>query len=161
MKEVYPADAWFVDRRLVSSFPIHRKNQIKEDGEAHVWLEQDLRFIVQFSNGKRKKYTIKKGYHFDGASIPKLGQFVIGPALGGSYEGPACAHDILCESKEMNAWNAGLVFNHLMDSVNVAGWRRKIMWVAVRRICQPIQNKYSKETISFAKNHLEVFIEID
>ena len=158
MSEVRPIDAWFVDRRLHSSFPIHRRNQIREDGEAYVWLDDDLSFVVNFSDGTKKKYRIRKGYKFDGASIPKLAQWLIGPPLGGPYEAPACAHDILCESKEMNAWDAGLVFNFLMDSVNVAGWRRTLMWWAVRRVCQLIQDRYSDEVHQFARDHLEVMV---
>lgn len=156
MSSIDITDGWFIEKRFKSSFPLNRRSQIKEDGEAHVWLEEDLCFILQFSDGSRKKYRIKKGYHFDGASIPKVFQWLIGPALGGSYEGPACAHDILCESKEMRSWLAGAAFNVLMDSVGVASWRRAVMWRAVRRFCQVIQNRYPEKIVMFARDHLEV-----
>lgn len=154
--ELTPVDAWFVSKRLHSSFPINRKKRIELDKEIYVWLDKDLKFVVEFSNGTRKVYIVKKGYRFDGASIPKIFQWLIGPSLGGPYEAPACGHDILCESKEMNSYNAGLVFNFLMDDVDIARWRRKIMWVTVRNLCQPIQNSYSTEKISFAREHLVI-----
>lgn len=154
-----PVDAWFVggeDARVSTSYPLYRKRQIKQDGKSYVWLDESLSWIVEYSDGSREKFTALPGYKFDGASIPKIFQWFIGPALGGAYEPAACGHDITCESKHLDAWGAGLVFKFLSADIEVARWRIKSMWVAVRRMCQPLQNRYSKEKVAFALEHLKV-----
>lgn len=151
-----PADAWFVDERVYTSYPIHRHEQIEKDGEAHVWLVAELRFVVEFNTGIRNKYTIKQGYHSDGASKPFWAHWLVGPRIGSDDEPAAFAHDILCESRVMNSVDAGEVFKLLMDHIGVSWWKRRIMWRTVRHLCQPIQDGYPNAVVEFANEHLEV-----
>ena len=153
-----PTDAWFIDEYIHQKSPINRAEQIARDGETKVELTDDCSFIVEFNGATRMKFRVKKGYRFDGASIPKIFQWLIGPPLGGSYEAAALAHDMLCESKKLDAWGAGLAFYYLMRSTGVAWWRMRYMWKAVRRFCQPIQDRYPAAVTAFALEHLEVSI---
>ena len=160
MSTVRPVDAWFVrggaDVRVHTSYPLDRREQIKEDGEARVRLEEPLSFIVQFSNGERKKYTIKAGYISDGVSKPWFAKSFLGPSLGGDDEPAAFAHDILCEALEMDARDAGVVFCCLMENIDVPWLKRRLQWRSVHWMCQPIQNRYPPKVTAFAVEHLEI-----
>lgn len=157
----HPIDAWFVkgedgEPRVYTSYPVYRREQIRKDGEAKVWLEKDLAFIVQFSDGTKKRYTIKAGYSSDGVSKPWFAKLFLGPSIGGDDEPPAIAHDILCESLEMDAGDAGAVFCHLMEDVKVPWIKRRLQWRSVQAFCQPIQNRYGPDVVQFAVEHLGV-----
>jgi len=79
---------------------------------------------------------IPKGFEWDGASIPKFAQWIIGKPMG-EYALAALIHDWLYSSKVLGDTKKGRLeadeyFLMAMKALDVAWWRRKTMYRAVR-----------------------------
>lgn len=93
--------------------------------------KRDLNVVI-FDRKKEKcyKFTIKKDYVFDGASIPKFFHRVIGANTDNSFLIPALIHDTLCERKELIDNDRELstnVFNALLYTEDVNSFKRFLM----------------------------------
>lgn len=142
--------AYFLDEYIYSRSDIRRADQTVKEGKIRNTLTEDLHFVID-----GKKYTIKSGYKSDGGSIPRFAWRTIGCPFGAVYEPAAWVHDILCESKIVDYKEAGEIMLALMEWLNVARWRRNIIFLAIKT-CWIYQKKYTNVEIDFAKNHLEV-----
>lgn len=93
--------------------------------------KRDLNVAI-FDRKKEKcyKFTIKKDYVFDGASIPKFFHRVIGANTDNSFLIPALIHDTLCERKDIIDNDRELstnVFNALLYTEDVNSFKRFLM----------------------------------
>ena len=75
-------------------------------------------------------FTIKRGYCFDGASIPRFFWRVIGSNTDNTFLIAALVHDILCENHNYVNYDrefSTIVFNALLEAAEVPSLRRFVM----------------------------------
>ena len=78
------------------------------------------------------KITVKKGFDFDGASIPKALWSVYGNPLSGKFRIAALVHDALYASQKLPREVADAIFLDLMKQHEVGYMKRQTMYYAVR-----------------------------
>lgn len=93
--------------------------------------KKDLNVVI-FDRKKEKcyKFTIKKDYCYDGASIPRFFWRIIGANTDNKFLIPALIHDTLCERKEVIENDRALstnVFNALLHTEDVNSFKRFLM----------------------------------
>ena len=79
---------------------------------------------------KMYKFTIPKGYCYDGASIPRIFWRVIGSNTDNSFLIPALIHDTLCEHKNYIDYDREFstkVFDALLYAGDVGSFKRFFM----------------------------------
>ena len=91
----------------------------------------ELRVVI-FDKLKQKvyKFTIPKGYCYDGASIPRVFWRLIGSNTDNSFLIPALIHDVLCENHDYIDNDRALstrVFNALLTESKVNPLKRFFM----------------------------------
>lgn len=106
-----------LEKQIVKRYPFINKKDLK---------------VAIFDRKKEKcyKFTIKKDYVFDGASIPKFFHRVIGANTDNSFLIPALIHDTLCERKDIIDNDRELstnVFNALLYTEDVNSFKRFLM----------------------------------
>jgi hypothetical protein len=76
---------------------------------------------------------IPAGVDWDGASIPAIGiiRRIVGQPMG-VFALAALVHDWLYQSRYISRPQADRMFLALMEDLGIEGWRRKVMWAAVR-----------------------------
>ena len=75
--------------------------------------------------------TVKKGFDFDGASIPKWLWSIYGSPLNGNYVVASLIHDGLYASQKVSKIVADNIFLDLMKQSNVGYIKRTSMYLAV------------------------------
>jgi hypothetical protein len=93
--------------------------------------KKDLK-VALFDNQKMDyyKFTIPKGYCYDGASIPRIFWRLIGSNTDNAFLIPALIHDVLCEHKEYINYDRDFstaVFNALLVAGDVGKFKRFLM----------------------------------
>jgi hypothetical protein len=88
--------------------------------------------VALFDHIKSKsyKFTIPKGYCYDGASIPRFFHRIIGANTDNSFLIPALVHDVLCEHHnyiDNDREFSSKVFNALLEVSEVGNIKRFFM----------------------------------
>ena len=76
--------------------------------------------------------TVKKGFDFDGASIPKLLWSIYGSPLNGNYVVASLIHDGLYASQKVSKSISDRIFLDIMKQSNVGYIKRTSMYLAVK-----------------------------
>ena len=76
--------------------------------------------------------TVKKGFDFDGASIPKWLWSIYGSPLNGNYVVASLIHDGLYASQKVSKRVSDKVFLDVMKQLNVGYIKRTSMYLAVK-----------------------------
>ena len=76
--------------------------------------------------------TVKKGFDFDGASIPKWLWSIYGSPLNGNYVVASLIHDGLKKKKKVSKSAADKIFLDIMKQSNVGYIKRTSMYLAVK-----------------------------
>ena len=76
--------------------------------------------------------TVKKGFDFDGASIPKWLWSIYGSPLNGNYVVASLIHDGLYASQKVSKSVSDKIFLDIMKQSNVGYIKRTSMYLAVR-----------------------------
>lgn len=79
---------------------------------------------------KMYKFSIPKGYRFDGATIPCLFWWIIGAKTNPKFRTPSLIHDYLCTNKYVIDYDRKFstdVFGALLEVAGVRKWKRNIM----------------------------------
>ena len=78
------------------------------------------------------KITVKKGFDFDGASIPKWLWSIYGSPLNGNYVVASLIHDGLYASQKVSKKVSDKIFLDIMKQSNVGYIKRTSMYLAVK-----------------------------
>lgn len=112
----------------------HTDFTILKDNEK-VRLDVDVRLTITQSNRDDswidKNFTIKKGYIFDGASIPPMFWGLVGEPDDKDFIEAALIHDYLYE-RRYNREVADEIFRRYLISEGVWSFKARLMWLAVR-----------------------------
>ena len=90
--------------------------------------------LVDKIKDRTYEFDIPKGYCYDGASIPRFFQRVIGAPTDNSFLIAALVHDVMCENHHyvMNDRHfSSEVFNALLESSKVSKLKRYLMFHSV------------------------------
>ncbi len=88
------------------------------------------------------KVTVPKSQTTDFASIPRIFWPILPPV--GRYSRAAVVHDYLYRHGLFTRKDCDLIFLHAMEELNVAKWKRIVMYWAVRLFGAPAYKKVSK-----------------
>lgn len=102
------------------------------------------------------KFKIKKGFVFDGASIPKLFWNVIGSPFTGKYKEAALVHDALYASEYFKRKECDDIFLDLMERADVGYFKRYTMYWAVRIGGDMVWSKHRYDDVKKAKEFINV-----
>ena len=91
------------------------------------------------------KITVKKGFDFDGASIPKWLWSIYGSPLNGNYVVASLIHDGLYASQKVTKSVSDKIFLDIMKQSNVGYLKRTSMYLAVKLL----GSKAWKEAIEY------------
>lgn len=103
------------------------------------WLDDEngedrkMKLLENFTyidpNGK--KWTAKKGYETDGASIPKAFWSLVGGPFEGGYRKAAVIHDWYCDSKSEPWKDVHRIFYYANRASGVNEFKSKVLYTAV------------------------------
>ena len=105
------------EKKSVEKYPFICKNDVKV-------------CIKDLKKHKEYKFTIPKGYCYDGATIPRFFWRVIGPKTDNKFLLSAMVHDTLCENHGYVDDNRALsteVLNALLESSGITPLKRFFM----------------------------------
>ena len=102
------------------------------------------------------KITIKKGFDFDGASIPRALWVVYGNPLSGNFRIAALVHDALYASEKLSRELADDIFLDLMKQHKVGYIKRQTMYYAVRSAGWYVWRGHTKEEVEKYKGFCDV-----
>ena len=102
------------------------------------------------------KITVKKGFDFDGASIPQALWSVYGNPLSGKFRIAALVHDALYASEKLPRELADSIFLDLMKQHEVGYLKRQTMYYAVRSAGWYSWKQLTKEEIETYKEFINV-----
>jgi len=107
------------------------KEEIKKAKKKPLYVKNKVNVFLQ---DKRKEcayiFTIKAGYDYDGASIPRLLWRIVGSKENIEFRVAALIHDILCENHDYvnyDRYFADRVFEKLLEVGDVGPIRRWLM----------------------------------
>ena len=118
------------------------KLNIQVDGSQIFILDEDLIW-----EGETRKIVVKKGFDFDGASIPRSLWSIIGSPMTGGYQRAACLHDALYASEALNRAECDKLFLDAMKSDGVSYVKRNAMYWAVRSAGWMTWNAHDREEV--------------
>ena len=75
--------------------------------------------------------TVKEGFIYDSASIPRIFWSLIGSPFSGKYRMAALIHDALYATNYTTKKRADDIFYNIMINEGVAKWRASLMYTAV------------------------------
>ena len=99
--------------------------------------------------------TVKKGFDFDGASIPKWLWSIYGSPLNGNYVVASLIHDGLYASQKVSKRVSDKIFLDIMKQSNVGYIKRTSMYLAVKLL----GGKSWKEAIEY-KEEYEKYVDV-
>ena len=102
------------------------------------------------------RITVKKGFDFDGASIPQALWSVYGNPLSGKFRIAALVHDALYASEKLPRELADDIFLDLMKQHEVGYMKRQTMYYAVRSAGWYVWRRNTKEEIEKYKEFINV-----
>lgn len=90
--------------------------------------------LIDYDKLKTYDFTIKKGYKWDGASIPRMFWRLIGAKTDSRFLIPSLIHDVLCENHDFvnhDRYFADKVFERLLYVSGVPAFNRWLMFHSV------------------------------
>lgn len=97
------------------------------DGTDGYWLMEDFKIRI-----KDKIFIVKKGFDFDGASIPKWLWGVIGSPVDTTKLVAALLHDVIYASNILKQKEADALFLEVLEAFDEKWVIRNNCWMAVR-----------------------------
>ena len=115
----------------VEHWIVRFKNQLMYRGP-----DKKIRFVVEEIDGNKTTvhnvdYELKKYYLWDGASIPKRTQWLIGRPTDKEFRVASLFHDLGYENRETRVLQ-DVVFYYLLCMSPVPYWKADLMYKAVR-----------------------------
>jgi len=129
--------------------------EIKILGKDVCVLEDDFYFDV-IVKGKKHIVLIKKGFFFDGASIPRFFWRTIGHPLSYPIVVAALPHDGIYAAEIFTRSECDWIFLELLQQMKVSWFKRNIIWIAVRGGGYFVFKKHTKESIKKKKKNVSI-----
>ena len=127
-------------------------------GSRHV-LAVDWHIEVELPDGRRFGISIKKGFEFDGASIPRALWRLCGHPLEAPRVAAALAHDWLYASHAVDRTVADAIYREVCRMVGIGWLRRGVEYLALRLCGGAAWWSHGQSDITFARSHGAVELE--
>lgn len=121
-------------------------------GSRHV-LAVDWHIEVELPDGRRFGISIKKGFEFDGASIPRALWRVCGHPLEVPRVAAALAHDFIYASHLLDRETADVIYREICRMVYIAWLRRSVEYYTLRLFGSAAWYSHEQSDIAFARSH--------
>jgi hypothetical protein len=138
---------WYEDKELAIFFNHKPNTNMLEPLPSMSQAEKDIIEKYPFINcttlkvalfdrlkGKVYKFTIPKGFKWDGATIGRCLWWIIGAKTNPKFRTPSLIHDFCCSNKyaiDFDRNFSSRVFKALLKVAGVKKWRRNIMYFFV------------------------------
>ena len=121
-------------------------------------IEEDVFILLEDVTVEVLGYRIKvkKGFDFDGASIPKALWSVYGNPLSGNFRIAALVHDVLYAGEVLDRKVCDDIFLDLMKQYKVSYLRRYTMYWAVRLGGGKVWKEHTKDEVLKYKYYCKV-----
>ena len=121
-------------------------------------IKEDVFILLEDVTVEALRYRIrvKKGFDFNGASIPQALWSVYGNPLSGKFRIAALVHDALYASQKLPREVADAIFLDLMKQHEVGYSKRQTMYYAVRSAGWYSWKQLTKEEIETYKEFINV-----
>jgi len=122
------------------------------NGDDEARLLEDFSFLTKDG----VLITAKKGFCFDGASVPRFFWRIIGHPLSTKYIRSACIHDLLYATEVFDREKSDLIFEDALTHDNVSDWKIQPMYGAVRIGGGSAWKNHTAESIHKNLNYIEM-----
>lgn len=98
------------------------------------YLMNNVYFIVEYTNGKRIRQKIDKGFESDGTTLYKIFWLLLGCSHNPQYLPAALIHDWIIKHPEIVNYNrksSSQIFKQSLINEGVAGWKVHLMYFGV------------------------------
>ena len=121
-------------------------------------IKEDVFIILEDVTVETLGYMIrvKKGFDFDGASIPQALWSVYGNPLSGKFRIAALVHDALYASEKLPRELADAIFLDLMKQHEVGYLKRQTMYYAVRSAGWYVWRRHEEPEVKKYKEFINV-----
>jgi len=125
--------------RVYESYPIKQVEQWIvgfKTGLKYNGPDKTVKFYVEETRGNNVtchevEYHLRNGYEWDGASIPKRFQWLIGKPTAHEFRVSSLFHDLGYENRSRRVLN-DVIFYYLLSKSEVPHWKADMMYKAVR-----------------------------
>ncbi len=128
-------------------------------------LHVDVRFLAKnraklledFSyENNQFKITVKKGFIFDGASVPRFFWRVVGHPFSYALIRAALVHDVMYASEYFKREVADELFSEMLDISGVSELKEDVMTLGVRIGGGDVWDEHTQESVLDALNYIKV-----
>jgi len=104
------------------------------------------------------KVIVKKGFIFDGASIPRFFWRVIGHPFSYKVVRAGLVHDILYATEYLNRDAADDLFSEMLDYSGVSAIKEHVMYDVVRVAGGSVWDEHTEQSVLEALKYIEVVV---
>ncbi|RAI15346.1 MAG: hypothetical protein DKM22_04340 [Candidatus Melainabacteria bacterium] len=123
-----------IENKLINTLAM-TKDEIKAAKKKPLYVENQVEVLVVDKKKKRNfVFTIKAGYDYDGASIPRFFTRLIGSKEDVRFKVASLIHDIFCENKhyvDYDRYFADKVFERLLSVADTCAFNRWLIFHSV------------------------------
>jgi hypothetical protein len=134
---------------MPSVLPIGRNS----DGVDELLLLEDFHYKTL----RGTHITVKAGFVFDGASIPKCAWSIIGSPFSSTYIRSALIHDILYVTEAFDREFCDKLFKEMLYQDRAADWKVPLMYSAVRIGGGFVWDKHEPLKVKEYKKYIHVY----
>jgi len=109
-------------------------------------------YYCKLSN--HRMLEVKKGFKYDGASIPRIFWSLIGSPFTGAYQRAAFIHDVLYAGEICTRKECDEIFILIMKEHGCNWVTRNVIWSAVRICGGLVWNSHTKEKIEYNRQFI-------
>ena len=117
-------------------------------------LDKDFTYYLD-EEGSDRWVTVKKGFVFDGGSIPRFAWSIVGSPMGEGGQA-YCLHDVLYASEALPRLLADQI---MYDGLAILGywwWRRSIVYRCVRTFGGFVWDAHTIESVTAARHFVDL-----
>ena len=121
-------------------------------GNRHV-LAADWHIDVALSDGREFHITVRKGFIFDGASIPRALWRLCGHPMEVPRVAAALAHDWIYASHAVDRATADAIYREICRMVGISWLRHSVEYGTLRLCGGAVWDSHGPNDITFARSH--------
>lgn len=113
--------------------PMNTEDEIKDIQKKPFINKKNITYFIKY-HGEIYTVFIRKGYTWDGATIPFGFRWMLGGKENPQFLIPSCVHDKICENKYLVGHNrklSSIIFKELLLACGCSKFKAEIMYQAV------------------------------